>query len=119
MIARSTFFILILQMALGNQDFAALDNPKESYSVDEIRQYFNKFLDKFNKSYDNQDEHERRFGVFADTFKKIVEHNRSGSSFKMGINQFSDLTEDEFKNTYLMKPSWLNGSRGHHNTSFS
>ena len=34
----------------------------------------------------------------------IKSHNQKNSSFTLGVNQFSDLTWEEFKNSYLSQP---------------
>merc|ERR1712107_920923 len=41
-----------------------------------------------------------RMSIFAQNVAKIEEHNRSGQSWKSGINQFTDLTKEEFVSTY-------------------
>ena len=40
-------------------------------------------------------------------------------TYRMGINAFSDLTFDEFKTIYLMKPSAASGSRKRNDAGFS
>lgn len=37
--------------------------------------------------------------------KKIKEHNSKESTFKLGINEFADLTWEEFKSGYLAEPT--------------
>lgn len=40
-----------------------------------------------------------RFDIFRDNYKKIVDHNAISikkTQFEMGINQFTDLTVQEF-----------------------
>ena len=39
----------------------------------------------------------RRFNIFSENLKKYEEHNKSGASWNMGVNQFSDMTEAEFQ----------------------
>ena len=38
-----------------------------------------------------------RFGVFVDTLKEIREHNAGSHSWKQGVNDYSDITFEEFK----------------------
>ena len=45
-----------------------------------------------------------RFQVFLDTLKEIREHNTGDHSWKQGINDFSDMTFEEFKQDKLMAP---------------
>eukprot|EP01083_Nonionella_stella_P160999 526803_1 len=59
---------------------------------------FNDWKNTFNKQYQDIKEESHRFLVWLDNWYEINEHNmNSGSSFTMGLNQFSDMTFDEFK----------------------
>jgi C1A family cysteine protease len=63
---------------------------------------FTDFQQKFQKTYDSLDELKTRFRIFVENVQVILNHNADLSqNFTMGINQFSDLTADEFKNTYI------------------
>lgn len=52
------------------------------------------------KEYKNIVEERTRFAIFQDNVRKINEHNKlfkqGLSTYEMGINQFTDLTEQEF-----------------------
>jgi cathepsin L len=63
------------------------------------RTLFNEFKLKFNKQYSPEEE-AARFKIFADNVKAINEHNKQGS-FKLGMNQFTDLTNAEYQSKYL------------------
>jgi C1A family cysteine protease len=70
-------------------------------SNDEWRR-FNDFQQKFNKRYDSINELEERFDIFRSNLRDIVLHNLDTTqNFTMGINQFTDLTPQEFKNIYV------------------
>jgi C1A family cysteine protease len=58
---------------------------------------FQSFLERFEKSYETTEELVHRFGVFVANHEKISEHNLGGHSFTMAINEFADLTWEEFK----------------------
>lgn len=63
---------------------------------------FSHFQEKFSKRYSNLEELEKRFKVFRENLRDVIMHNLDPSqNFTMGINQFSDLTSDEFKDTYV------------------
>ena len=55
-----------------------------------------------NKRYTHQ-EILYRYNLFAQTYHKIEEHNKGNHSWKLKINQFADLTDDEFQQFYLAK----------------
>lgn len=64
---------------------------------------FMEFKTTHNKEYDSLTELEYRFGVFKQSLAKIKEINSNPqNTFTAGINKFSDLTWDEFKNKMLM-----------------
>jgi len=51
----------------------------------------------FAKSYDDSEEEKHRFLIFVDNWKMINEHNKAGHSWTMGLNQFGDLSVEEFQ----------------------
>lgn len=68
---------------------------------DEFNQ-FTSFQERFKKSYNNFEEMELRFNVFRANLRKIILHNLDRSqNFTMGINQFADLTAEEFKTRHI------------------
>lgn len=63
---------------------------------------FENFRVTFRKSYDTIEELEHRFDVFRTNFLNIVSHNSDVSqNFTMGVNQFTDLTPDEFRERFI------------------
>jgi C1A family cysteine protease len=64
------------------------------------RALFKEFKNKFNKKYAAEEE-AVRFGIFQGNLKMIREHNAAGHSFTLGINQFTDLTNAEYRQMYL------------------
>jgi KDEL-tailed cysteine endopeptidase len=61
---------------------------------------FNNFRERFNKVYTSVEEFESRFSIFKDNLKLINDHNQN-LNFSLGINQFTDLTNEEFKSIYV------------------
>jgi C1A family cysteine protease len=57
---------------------------------------FQKFITRFDKSYSNFIEFEKKFEVFKENMEYIREHNSHDHSYKLGVTPFADLTEDEF-----------------------
>ena len=63
---------------------------------------FSFFQEKFEKHYNSLEELETRFAIFRKNFIEIVEHNNLlDQNFTMGVNQFTDLTAEEFKKLYV------------------
>jgi cathepsin L len=68
---------------------------------DEWKQFTN-FQDRFSKRYENIQEMETRFQIFRTNLSNIILHNLDNTqNFTMGINQFTDLTPQEFKDQYV------------------
>lgn len=55
------------------------------------------FLAKYGKTYATKSDIHSRFQIFSANYDRIQEHNEKEDAYKMGINHFSDMTEDEFK----------------------
>jgi len=65
---------------------------------------FTKWCQEQGKTYGTSTEHNYRKANFAHNYKVITEHNANPlKSFTMALNQFSDLSVEEFKRQYLMK----------------
>ncbi|MCI33976.1 cysteine proteinase RD19a-like, partial [Trifolium medium] len=77
-----------------------VDNAK-----DHAEQQFNIFKSKFNKSYATKEEHDYRFTVFKADLEFMEERNKinkaAGRNYTLGIQEFSDLTFEEFSAGYL------------------
>jgi cathepsin L len=68
---------------------------------DEWKQFTN-FQERFSKRYENIQELETRFQIFRTNLRNIILHNLDQTqNFTMGINQFTDLTPQEFKDQYV------------------
>jgi C1A family cysteine protease len=69
--------------------------------TDEWKQFSN-FQERFSKQYETFEEVESRFQIFRTNLRNIIIHNLDHSqNFTMGINQFTDLTPNEFKAQYV------------------
>jgi C1A family cysteine protease len=68
---------------------------------DEWKQ-FTHFQDRFTKKYENIEELQTRFQIFRHNLRDIVIHNLDQTqNFTMGVNQFTDLTPEEFKSQWV------------------
>ena len=52
---------------------------------------------EFGKNYNDVEEDAYRFLQFLDNWKEINEHNSGDSSYTLGLNQFGDLSLEEFQ----------------------
>jgi len=77
--------VLILELSEGTKWFEL-----EEYS-------FEKYCSEFSKKYASPSQFQARKSIFDATLKKIKKHNADKTqSWKMGVNQFTDMTHDEF-----------------------
>ena len=68
---------------------------------DEWKQFTN-FQERFSKRYENMQEMETRFQIFRTNLRNIILHNLDNTqNFTMGVNQFTDLTPQEFKDQFV------------------
>ncbi|MBO6244244.1 MAG: hypothetical protein J6O41_06770 [Clostridia bacterium] len=81
---------LLLLLVLFSSDFA-LENLKDSKDFEQ----FQKFMIKYNKNYESEEELEKRFGYFKESLK-FIEENKDKVSHKIGINKYSDISEEEW-----------------------
>jgi C1A family cysteine protease len=58
---------------------------------------FQEFISKFDKSYSSLLELDLRFDIFRENLRYIRKHNMLGHSYELGVTQFSDMTQNEFK----------------------
>ena len=64
-----------------------------------IFRHFQKFINKYNKNYNSINEFFARYQVFRNNI--LIAYYSKESSYRMGITQFSDLTQQEFNKKYL------------------
>ena len=66
------------------------------------RKKFMLFKDRFNKIYASDEDFFAHFEVFRSNMRSIIQHNSvPDQNFTLGLNQFSDLTSEEFKALYI------------------
>merc|ERR1711966_316086 len=69
----------------------------------EYESLFTQYKADHSKEYASTEEHSARFSVFKDNVDFIMSHNSRSEEhgFTVGINQFADMTRQEFKKTML------------------
>nr|ACG38442.1 cysteine protease 1 precursor [Zea mays] len=69
----------------------------------EARTLYELWLAEHGRAYNALGERDRRFRVFWDNLRFVDAHNERAAEhgFRLGMNQFADLTNDEFRAAYL------------------
>ncbi|KAK8636618.1 hypothetical protein V6N13_124360 [Hibiscus sabdariffa] len=101
-----TFMASVLIVSAVAHDFSIVGySPEHLSSRDKLLDLFESWVTKHSKLYESIEDKLLRFEVFMDNLKHIDKRNQETSSYWLGLNEFSDLTHDEFKNKYLgLKP---------------
>ncbi len=67
-----------------------------------VRAMYEAWLVKHGKAYNALGEKEKRFEIFKDNLRFIDEHNtQENRTYKLGLNRFADLTNEEYKSMFL------------------
>jgi len=74
--------------------------PTKLRETKNLTSLFKKWKIQYNKTYGGV-EHEKRYNIFVDNFKRIEKINSQKKRFTVGLNQFADLTKAEFSSLYL------------------
>ncbi|PWA92500.1 Cysteine peptidase, asparagine active site-containing protein [Artemisia annua] len=91
----------ILLCLIISQTCATNIIPK-TRSEQEVRNTYELWLIRHEKTYNALGEKERRFQIFNENLKFIDEHNASGNlTYKVGLNRFADLTNEEYRSMHL------------------
>jgi len=87
-----SFICIISQLFFGQSQIICDSNDWVQFTV---------FQERFEKSY-SVEEVETRFNIFCSNLRIITHHNKDLiQNFTLGINQFTDLTADEFRTRYI------------------
>ncbi|EPS63179.1 hypothetical protein M569_11610 [Genlisea aurea] len=67
----------------------------------ELRGMHGSWLARYRRAYDTAGETERRFEIFKDNLKFVSVFNSFQRPYKVGLNRFADLTNEEFRREFL------------------
>ncbi|EPS58726.1 cysteine proteinase [Genlisea aurea] len=82
-------------------------------SENEMQSMFESWIVQQKRSYSSSVEKDKRFGIFKDNLKYVDAHNAlANQTFKLGLNRFADLTNNEFRANFLGLNSKPPGSKG-------
>jgi C1A family cysteine protease len=99
--------ILLIAISISTSQVAEVDRTQENRMILEAfmnrsaKDLFKAWHLLFKREYSYaSDEAKLRFKNFKDNLTKIKEHNAQNLSFKVGLNQFSDMSNEEFKQKF-------------------
>lgn len=75
--------------------------PEDLTCIDKLISLFESWVDRHGKMYKTLEEKLHRFEIFKDNLNHIDERNKVVSNYWLGLNEFSDLSHDEFKKMFL------------------
>lgn len=93
-------FALCLSISSAENPHVLSYSPSDLHSEAKLVSLFDAWNMKHGKHYTvaQKLEKHKRFHIFRDNLMRIEAHNsKEGSTFKLGLNRFADLTQDEFK----------------------
>ncbi|XP_022763814.1 cysteine protease XCP1-like [Durio zibethinus] len=97
-----TFIASLFMSSALAHDFSIVGySPEHLTSTDKLTELFESWISKHGKIYESIEEKLLRFEVFKDNLKHIDKRNKEISSYWLGLNEFADLSHEEFKNKYL------------------
>jgi cathepsin L len=85
-------FVVLLAAALGGSPFLSEENHQQA---------FEKFVQDFEKAYETAEEKATRYGIFKENRVYIKKMNEENTDVTFDVNQFADLTHDEFAEMYI------------------
>ncbi|XP_053172817.1 pro-cathepsin H-like [Scomber japonicus] len=92
---------------LGFVNLTPLISLEEEYQ-------FKQWISQYSKVYDTE-EYYHRLHIFTENKRTIDHHNAGNHSFTMGLNQFSDMTFEEFRKSLLLRvPQNCSATKGNH-----
>lgn len=101
----NTAILTAVAILTATSVFIQLDPQQNGKLPKEIVTAFTKWSSSEGRLYGSPKELSYRMTVFASNYNIITEHNKRQSSWKMGLNKFADLTEEEYKARYLQEPA--------------
>jgi xylem cysteine proteinase len=96
-------FAMVGMIAVTAMLYADVGNASEPQSLD---QQFQSFQEQYHKVYASPEIAEYRKKIFAENLAMIRKRNAEHHSYQLGINEYADLTWEEFSATRLLKPGW-------------
>lgn len=97
-----TFFASLFACSVLAHDFSIVGySPEHLTSVDKLVELFESWTSRHGKAYNSLEEKLHRFEVFKENLKHIDQRNKEVTSYWLGLNEFADLSHEEFKSKFL------------------
>ncbi|KAF5194310.1 Cysteine protease xcp1 [Thalictrum thalictroides] len=108
--------VLVCSSLADHDDFSIVGYAPEDLScIDKLITLFESWMSKHGKSYQSFEEKLHRFELFKENLKHIDETNKKVTSYWLGLNEFADMSHEEFKSKYLgLKGKYIVSSGGLH-----
>ncbi|XP_047314462.1 cysteine proteinase COT44-like [Impatiens glandulifera] len=96
-------FSASLSLMMADMSIVEYDNnhPSKSRTEEEMMDIYKKWMIEHGKVYNGIEESEKRFNIFKDNLVFIDAHNSENRTYKVGLNVFADLTDEEYRSYYL------------------
>lgn len=92
------FLVFLTIISMGSVSQAT---SRVTFNKPLIADHHQQWMTRFSRVYTNELEEKMRFDVFRKNLKFIEEFNKKGDkSYRLGVNEFSDWTEEEFIATH-------------------
>ncbi|KAG5388062.1 hypothetical protein IGI04_029603 [Brassica rapa subsp. trilocularis] len=107
MVSVLSVFVALTIISINLMTFQASYNV--TLNEKSISDYYQKWMIQFSKVYKDNFEKEMRFKVFKKNLIFIENFNNMGNqSYKLGVNEFTDMTKEEFLATYTGRLRGIN-----------
>ncbi|XP_042044395.1 oryzain alpha chain-like [Salvia splendens] len=94
--------LLLFSLSLFLAQAWAADMSIISYDEEKLNLMYESWTVKHGKSYNALGEKEKRFQIFKENLRYIEEQNTvEGRTYKLGLNRFADLTNQEYRRMHL------------------
>ncbi|KAK4798572.1 hypothetical protein SAY86_030898 [Trapa natans] len=101
---RISTLVILLSLALTlSYSFPDISLPMSSgpRSERELESLYESWLARHGKAYNGVTEKEARFEIFKDNLRFVDDHNSLNRTYRLGLNKFADLTNEEYRARFL------------------
>ena len=102
---KTTILAVVVGAAIVGAYFMTRPSEPTLITADPVEEMFTAWLSEHGKSYESVYEYTYRLSVFKDQIKRVEEINsNNGNSHEAGLNHFSDINDEEYKEMLGYKP---------------